>query len=182
MELFTRIEAIRPWVARRDWAGLERTFEDACRADAPGEEAGISRVDLRRYTGALVNLVGRASKALGPDIAAVYWEFDVDNDWSSAAFLCSRYEPETATDDDWASEFDAERAIHGPAMPELARLMSTWTGNEHAAANAYLIARTIAAFGRASAGWHADRPLCAGYHDQSVVFRIVAGAGDIPAR
>jgi hypothetical protein len=41
-------------------------------------------------------------------------------------------------------------------------------------ANVYLFARTFAAFGRAAdVSWHVqDVALCAGYHDQTLVYRI----------
>jgi hypothetical protein len=114
VDVFARIEAMRPWIALRDWAGLERNFRDACRADAPDREPGVSAVDLRQYSAALTDLIERIPHLLGPKIAAVYWEFDLDNEWSSAAFLCLAYEPEGAADDDWASEFDVERVVQAP--------------------------------------------------------------------
>jgi hypothetical protein len=182
VDVFARIEAMRPWIAVGEWAGLERSFRDACRADAPDREPGVSAVDLRHYTAALTDLIKRIPHLLGPRIAAVYWEFDLDNESSSAAFLCLGYQPEGAADDDWASEFDAERVVQGPAMPQLAGLLRTWDGAADAASNAFLVARTIAAFGHAAAEWHDDRPLCAGYHDQSIVFRILPGRDGIPER
>ena len=63
-------------------------------------------------------------------------------------------------------------------MVDLARSQpTTWDGDEmDAAANAYLVARTISSFGRAATGWTDDRPLCAGYHDQSLAFRIAGSS------
>jgi hypothetical protein len=106
----------------------------------------------------------------------VYWEFDLDNGWQSSFFLCASYSPEEDEDDDWASDFDEADVVAGPRMPEFARLYDpAWDETEGAiACNLRLIARTLGAFGRAAAAsWTSPLPLCAGYHDQEILFRVV---------
>jgi hypothetical protein len=177
----SRIETMRPWVERADWAGLQRASREACRVAAPDTEPRIAAVDTRPYMAALREMLANAAGYLHDGIEAAYWEFDVDSSWDSAVFLCRSYRPEAAGDDDWASDFDAKRIVSGPRMVELAGFLQEWNGSDSAAAvNAYLIARTVAAFGDAAAAWPIGRPLCAGYHDQSILFRIVSGPADPP--
>jgi hypothetical protein len=66
-------------------------------------------------------------------------------------------------------------AITGPSQPELSHLYGTsWNATAvEAARNIYHVARTAVAFGQAAElVWRAGMPLCAGYHDQDVVFRL----------
>ena len=175
------VEAMRAWIASRDWGGLESSFAEDCRRLDPEAAAAVSSVDLSLYTSELADSINALGTQLGKTTAAVYWEFDVDNGWSSAFFECLSYESESVGDDDWASNFDPSKVHSGPAMPELAALLATtWRGNAaDEARNLHLLACTMAAFGRASARWNPDVPLCAGFHDQWIVFRVVAGPGDI---
>jgi hypothetical protein len=174
-----RIEGMREPIAQRDWRRLERSYADACRAAAPDVESAVSEIDLSSYTDSLRSVVDRLAVELDGAAVAVYWEFDVDNRWSSAFYPCSSYRPESHGDDDWASDFQEDGVVAGPDMAGLAELApKSWDGSDRdAAINAYLVARTVASFGRAAEGWRDTRPLCAGYHDQWIVFRIAAQTG-----
>jgi hypothetical protein len=173
----TRIETMRAWIARRDWHGLEARAETACRLLDPVATDAIADIDLTSYEDRLADGLRTAGAQGSSQVRAMYWEFDPDNGWSSAFFSCLAYSPERRADDDWASDFDDSRVLPGPDQPALAaQFASSWDATpEIASRNAYLIARTIAAFGRAAASaWDAPIPLCAGYHDQDRVFRVVA--------
>jgi hypothetical protein len=180
------LDNMRPFISSGDWRGLEGAYETICRAADPRAASSISSIDLRRYTTALERSIIAAGEWLREPPAAVYWEFDVDSGWRSAFFRCDSYRPEADGDDDWASDFDEAEVIDGPAMPYLAAwLASAWRGSDvDVARNLYLIARTMAAFGRAAAAWSHAVPLCAGFHDQSVVFRVAGRSGghDLLAR
>lgn len=174
---------MRTWIARSDWDGLETEYAERCRLVDPIEAAAINAIDLTPYEEALTRALGRAGNQVDRATAAVYWEFDIDNGWNSAFFMCASYQSEAARHDDWAADFDPTRVVDGPAMPDLAaRKRGSWRGSETAEArNLYLVARTVAVFGRASAAWGDRVPLCAGFHDQSILFRI-AGSGVIGGR
>lgn len=165
---------MRGLIARGDWAGLESEFGNNSSEVDPARADAIQSIDLDAYASELGHGVRAAALRVRPETAAVYWEFDVDNDWSSAFFFCESYRPESEGDDDWAAEFDSSLTIPGPSMPVLgANFAPTWNGSStDAAVNAFLIARTVAAFGRASQVWDRRTPLCAGYHDQATVFRF----------
>jgi hypothetical protein len=74
-----------------------------CRAADVEAAQRIAAVDLRPYranlTEGLTNAMTRAAE-LGAN--AVYWEFDTDNGWASAFFLCKSYSPEQNGNDDSA--------------------------------------------------------------------------------
>jgi hypothetical protein len=178
MDFELELDAMRPLLRERAWGPLERRYKRACVDQDARVAAAIEAVDLMGYQARLANDLLRASEAVttAPRIAAVYWEFDVDNKWSSNFFLCSNYRLEAAGDDEWATEFGADGVIEGPDMSDLASLYGrTWDRTlADIARNLYLVGRTVATFGRASEhAWPNPLPLCAGFHDQSIVFRIV---------
>jgi hypothetical protein len=65
----------------------------------------IADVDLDAYRAQLTDGLRKAMDlaSIGHS-RAVYWEFDVDNGWDSAFFLCRSYSPEAAADDGWADD------------------------------------------------------------------------------
>jgi hypothetical protein len=178
VSLFARIEAMRDELLGHRWADLESAAARDCLALDPSTAEGVARVNLGSYEAELANgLRAVLANVRDGGFRAVYWEFDPDNEWSSAFFPCWTYAPEANKDDDWASDFDTSATVPGPALPHFADIYEpAWDATPEAAArNGYLIARTLAAFGRAAdAVWTEPIPLCAGYHDQDVVFRIVA--------
>jgi hypothetical protein len=110
----------------------------------------------------------------------VYWEFDPDNAWANAFFLCHRYEPASTGNEDWASDFT--RRMEGPSLPSFAGLYDpTFNGSESAAAtNLYLFARTFRTFGESVKPiWPQDKPLAAAFHDQDPVIRVVPASGEL---
>lgn len=169
--------AMRPMIRARSWAELEAEYLRRCKVEALETATKIAAVDLSGYEGQLAELLVRAAAAAERTRPkSAYWEFDVDNRWSSAFFACASYRREAEDgDDDWASDFDEEDVVVGPASAELAAFYaSSWNRSPaDTAVNAFLIARTLAAFGRAAEiAWRSRVPLCAGHHDQSVVFRV----------
>jgi hypothetical protein len=112
---------MRSAVDRRDWAGLEAEFEDALeRVDRNAAQA-IGSVDLDDYASFLRASLEAIATRVDPEAAAVYWEFNPDNQWKSAFFACRSYRPEESGDDDWAADFDESETIAGPS-PEPSRL------------------------------------------------------------
>jgi hypothetical protein len=104
------LEAMRQWIGRHDWSGLESEFDRRCR-EADGSLASrIADIDLRDYEDELADCLRKAAGSIGGSTKAVYWEFDPDNDWSSSFFLSRSYRSEAEGDDGWAADFD-EQAI-----------------------------------------------------------------------
>lgn len=176
MEVYTNIERMEPYLLARDWDGLERSFEAVCREKAGEAQASrISRVDLTGYEAALRDgLRGAMIAARVVGAKAIYFEYDLDNRWDSTFFACQGYAPRSAGDDDWACEWAAD--ITGPSLEEFGKiyLENDFARNDTAiGSTVYLVARTVAAFGRAAEGLDIGNvALCIGFHDQDPITRL----------
>lgn len=175
MRIYDQIEEMKDFIAEGDWDGLEKAARKRCEKLA-GKDAAkkIADVDLADYMEELEEGLKRSyEEAEEIDAVAVYFEYEMENHWTGAFFLCSEYNPEEEEDDDWATVPDEE--IEGPAAPELADLFETsFDGDDKdRGINGYLIARTIAAFGRCvDILPDPEVVVCIGFHDQEGVLRI----------
>jgi hypothetical protein len=174
MTIYQSLDEIRRWIAHRDWDGLEAEFSSRCERVDPSAADRIEAIRLGDYEGFLRAALDRVQSAEPINTQAIYWEFNPDSGWQSAFFQCLGYQPEAAGDDEWASDFDEANVLEGPDAPGLAAEFATdWDRSDRSIAkNAYLVARTIATFGRASSAWHSRLPLCAGHHDQELLYRV----------
>lgn len=181
VRIYDQIEEMKEYIAEGDWDGLEKSARKRCEKLAGKEIAAkIAEVDLTDYMEELEEGLKRAYEE-GEDMGAlaVYFEYDMENQWNSGYFLCSEYNPEDEEDDDWATSADEE--IEGPAQPDLAELYASTfdTNDKDRAINGYLIARTVAAFGRCvDVLPDPEGAVCIGFHDQEGVLRIREG-GDM---
>jgi hypothetical protein len=156
------LEVIRDPNRRRQWDVVDDLGEEICRSIDPRAAGTIASIDLVPYTAALSTMVAEADRVRASrSPAAAYWEFDVDNLWRSAMYLCLAYRPQSAADDEWAANFDPRRVVTGPALPSFsANRRRSWDLSDLDAANTvFLLARTVAAFGRASTAWRSSVPL-----------------------
>jgi hypothetical protein len=179
-DIFEHLDSLRAVAGGRDWSTLESKYRATCeRLSGPELAARIAALDFLSYQGSLAHpLKEAASLATKSQAAALYFEFDLDNAWSCAFFVCPEYRPEADGDDDWAAEYDDE--VEGPEFPEASDLYQEngLDGADRAiGATLYLVARTLAALGRAL-----DRidcgalTVCAGFHDQDPVVRLCESA------
>jgi hypothetical protein len=161
-----------------DWGGLERKYLGLC-AQLAGDEmaAWIRYLDFSEYRDRLDKSYRRMLRHLR--IArprAIYFEFDMPNDWAGTFFLCRDYLPPEANDDDWACDWVAK--IDGPEFPKLTEVFQIDGGriDEDPPARgkcAYLIARTLATLGRCIRRHPVEGIcICAGFHGQDPVTRL----------
>lgn len=178
MRIYDQIEEMKEFIAEGDWDGLEKAARKRCEK-LSGKEVTrkIEEIDLSDYMEELEEGLKRAyEEAEEIDAVAVYFEYEMENQWTGAYFLCSEYNPEEEEDDDWASVPDEE--LEGPASPEMAELYdAAFDANDKArGVNGYLIARTIATFGRCvDILPDPEVAVCIGFHDQDGVLRIREG-------
>ena len=170
-----------PWRAGR-WDRVEDQGRDACvRLSGSAAAKEIESVSLGRYEDQLRSGLKRAvKKAAKLEVPAVYFEYDLDNDWEGHFFLCAEYvrqaELESADEgEDWASDWIEE--VPGPLQRKLAAIYASQGGfaeaPEQVGRTAFLIARTIATFGRAVEGLDTKGiAVCMAYHDQADILRI----------
>jgi hypothetical protein len=176
MKIFKLIEKMNPFVQAGDWHGLESTYRQIA-AQAVGEEQAIkiAAVALKTYQRRLAKAIGRAvKKASAVKAQAVYFEYDMDNDWQGTFFICIDYSPQELGDDDWAGDWSED--FSGPSLPEFCALYRKHGFAKDAQAvgsTCYLIARTLAAFGRSAEAFQTDGiALCIAFHDQDPIMRI----------
>ena len=177
MTSYDRLDSLRSRIALGDWDGLEAEGRSECARLTQATADRIAAIPLLPYEADLRASLAFVAARQRSDSKAIYWEFNPDDGWQSSFFRCRSYRPEAVGDDEWAADFDDADVLAGPAAPDLAAEFATdWDrSQESIARNVYLIARTIAALGRASSTWQSALPLCAGYHDQDVLYRVRGG-------
>ena len=174
------LTAMREAISRRDWQGLEQTYQVLCTNMAGAEAASrIAALDFSSYLRRLRTVFVAVAERLGPcEARAIYFEYDLGNDWESNFFLCRQYTPERERNDEWACEWVDE--CPGPkfeeACTEYMESEVDWTG-ESPGIPLYLIARTVAAYGRCvDACPVAVDAICIAFHGQDPVIRITESA------
>lgn len=188
MEIFAQLAEMPAWVARADWDGLEAEFMKRAETAAGVAEARrVARLDFAAYERKIDLALPRAvAEAVKRKAAALYFEYDLDNDWQSAFFICPAYQP---ADDEWACEFVQD--IKGPDAPAFTALYAEngFADTPRACGlTLALVARTVAAFGRCLRRYPAPGlAVCMGFHDQSPILRVqeakaVASTPHAPAK
>ena len=142
-----------------------------CRTEhGPAASDRIASIDLGEYEHQLHAALERAHASLSEEIRAVYFEYDMSNDWQGHVFLCSEYLPPEDDAEDWACEFDL--VLPGPDLPSFAEADRALASGFDSA-TVFLVARTSSAFGRAASlsdAWPV--PVCVAFHDQEPIFRV----------
>jgi hypothetical protein len=161
-----------------DWGGLERKYLALC-TQLAGEEmaAWIRYLDFAAYRNRLERSYRRMRTHLREARPrAIYFEFDMADDWAGTFFLCRDYLPLDAEDDDWACDWVAR--IDAPGFSKLTEVFLVDGGkrDEDSPARgkcAYLIARTLATLGRCIQRYPIEgMPICGGFHGQNPVTRL----------
>ena len=160
------------------WDGLLSWAREQCRRSAGADLAErIAAVDLGPYTSKLVKGLRTAyRRAEKENWRALYFEYDLDNDWRSAFLLYSEYTARRQGDDTWAQRWND--SIDGPGQRSLGALYRKTGFDDSPAAlggTPFLIARTAAAFHDAfeQAGPPpAGLSICFGFHDQDDIWRV----------
>ncbi len=172
MSIHKLLSQISAYASRQQWDELESHFHEVCR-DLAGVRSAtrIAGISTKAYEGALRRAAKKASvQAEKFGSQGVYFEFDLDNGWESSFFLCADYDPD---DEEWTLE--DEHVCKGPRFAQFAQLYDSRFDDTKCArgVNAYLVARTVAIFGRITAevSWgHAA--LCMAFHDQSPIICV----------
>jgi len=158
-----------------DYADMEAHGYRVCSELAGADQARrIAAVDLSEYQAALATGCAAAiALALESKAKAIYFEYNMDSDWTGSFFICAEYLPESSGDDDWASDWTNE--ITGPPQSELSQiyLENGWRKSPASVGSTtFLVARTMAAFGRAGQPYmDSGIAICIAYHDQDPIVR-----------
>lgn len=116
--------------------------------------------------------------AEGSDAAAIYFEYDMDNQWDANFFVCESYAPPEEEDDDWACDY--VEAIPAPGIGSFATIYQELDGfctdDSSTTATLFMIARTAEALSAVVDRKPAEqRAICIGFHDQDPIHRLRNG-------
>lgn len=181
MDIFEYLFGMQKHIILRDWNKLESEYKKLCTELAGIEQTElISNVNVSRYEDNLFsNVYSAAQIAKKSNAKSIYFEYDMDNNWIGCSFVCKKYNPRVYEDDSWAAEWF--KGVKGPSMPEFSNIfdMHGFDSSDTAVGSTlYLIARTVACFGRSVEKLQVQMELdntavCIGFHDQDVVFRVM---------
>lgn len=104
---------------------------------------------------------------------AIYFEYDMDNSWSSAFYIHEEYNPQEYGDDDWACDWIDQ--VDGPFNESFAQIYKENGFDVHDCAigtHIYLIARTVALLVEIVREFEVDMVVGIGFHDQDPIMRI----------
>jgi len=170
-DIWQDLAAISELAPGRDSVRLLAYGRERCESLA-GEAVATSlaAIDAAEYTAGLaVGARAAASKAKTLTAPAVYFEYDLDNGWSSNFFICGAY---SSSDSDWASDW--QDRIQGPPMPKFAAEYASEFATDAVSQGrtVMLVARTLAALIEATGSWPERLVLAAAYHDQDQITTI----------
>ena len=175
-DIFELLAEMRPYVTQARWSELEDAYRRVCeRLAGPQQASRIAALDFQTYQAALRSALAEAPRHLAESRAqALYFEYDLDNRWESAFFVCAGYNAEHVGDDDWICDWVAD--WRGPSFEEASQLYVENHFDRTPVAQGstlYLVARTVAAFGRSLDQVPLDAlAVCIGFHDQDPVMRV----------
>ena len=155
---------------------LEEKSGQVCR-DVCGHERfqAVAEADLSGYQTELRPLLRLAiEEAQTGASSAVFFEYDLDNQWASALYVCEN-SVELDHEGDWATDWTTR--LLGPTLPTFAEVYLSYLGFDQSpeaqAMSIFLISRTVAAVGSAlSKEVKPQVPVCMGFHDQTPITRL----------
>lgn len=175
MDIFDYLEEMQVELFQKSFEEIEDKYYRLCSTIAGDNVAErIRNVNLDILQ---TKLKSSLQKALyienKQSIEAIYFEYDMDNEWESTFFICDEYSSLSEENDDWASEWIAE--IEGPINREFAQIYQEngFDATEKAkAVTLFLVIRTVTALGTVAQDVTVNVPLCIGFHDQDPIMRI----------
>ncbi|MGE7854719.1 hypothetical protein ACQKNI_00765 [Bacillus sp. NPDC094064] len=174
MDMFQYLEEMQEDIFSLSVKQVEVKYYGICSTLASGAHAErIKMIRLDSYE----KSVGKGLRetleiAESEEVKAIYFEYDLDNEWNSQFYICEEYVPLEEEDDDWASEWTYD--IEGPKAIELANLYDENgfdTSEKAMGITLYLIARTVCSFISACSEVRSNIQICIGFHDQDPIMR-----------
>ncbi|MFT9846038.1 hypothetical protein [Aneurinibacillus sp. REN35] len=175
MDIFEHLDDMQQHLFTRSSTEIEQKYHNLCSQLADEKTAKeIHTINLNEYQKELEKgLVASIILAENNAAKAIYFEYDLDNNWDSHFFICDNYNPPEDQDDDWACDWS--NSIDGPILIKFAEIYSEngFDSSEKAMGiTLYLLARTIVAFANACKKADSKIPICIAFHDQDPIMRI----------
>ncbi|EJR57562.1 hypothetical protein IIM_00169 [Bacillus cereus VD107] len=173
MKIYDYLDQMQAELLKHSWPEIEAKYYDLCSKLVGKEQAKrIQNINLDLFQSKLKDAFSTSLHIANQNSAeAIYFEYDMDNDWNSTFFICDEYTKLSEEDDDWASDWISE--VEGPNLKEFAQIYTEngFDNNDKALSTTlYLIARTVVTFKKIITTIHI--PICIGFHDQDPIMRI----------
>ena len=176
MRIFTELDRMQDRMLANDWPAFDDHYFAQCRETDAGLADAIRKTDLTSYLDEISRAFDESIPiAIERNDAAIYFEYDLDNDWNSHVFLCPEYHPIETDDDDWACGYEH----HLPAGSQT-DLSNIYVNTENfcqtdKATNTtlFLIARTTFLLNNVITNRDlGSLNICIGFHDQNPIHRL----------
>ncbi len=180
-QVYANLKVAREFVCQRNLENAESHFYDFCVklagvaiADAiRSVDFGEFRSEIKKgITEIMAGYISQRANSKRP-VKAIYFEYDMDNDWDGVFFPCWKYSPIDENDDEWACYW--EENFEGPAVPDFPDMgIDDWLfeSDESVGKFSYAIVRIYIEFARAYFDVPCPVPVCIGFHDQSEISRV----------
>jgi uncharacterized protein YndB with AHSA1/START domain len=158
---------------------IERKYYKICsKLAGAGTANKIQQMDVSDYVHQLKLGLEQAimNAVTEPNTKAIYFEYDMDNQWESSFFLCTDYDQPEEENEEWACEWEID--LKGPSFLPFSELyeLNGFDDDDFAMGSTmYLVARTVAAFAQAydELSVKSHVPVCIAFHDQDPIYRIL---------
>ncbi|MFC4104167.1 hypothetical protein [Paenibacillus xanthanilyticus] len=172
--IFSFLDELQHDLFREKLAAIEPKYFELCSGLAGKNEADrIQSIELADYQETLRSALNKAISLADDSSKAIYFEYDLDNDWKSCFYLCNQYNTLEEEDEDWASEW--EKHVEGPSHIEFAEIYAEYGFDRSEAAignTLYLVARTVVALASVCQTVESHLPISIAFHDQDPIMRI----------
>lgn len=139
----------------------------------------INNINLSNYEKSIEEAIPEAIEVAKEfNAKAIYFDYDIDNDWDSYLFICSDYNSIEEDNEDWSTKWVA--SINTVSLFDYADIFlkeanqDFFKKDKDTAILLILIARTNILFAKAALKCKdCGFKICIGYHDQDIATRIV---------
>lgn len=175
LDIFNYLEEMQKDLLKCDLAAFEKKYYDVCLEKSGEDEAiTIQKVNMDTYRESIENGISQSVNLAAKNAARViYFEYDMDNEWSSNFFICEEYNDPFEEDDEWACDWIDE--VDGGSLEDFSEiyLENGFDSTNKALGNTlYLIARTVSLFSSVCQKVETKIPICIAFHDQNPIMRL----------
>ena len=155
-------------------SALKNKYHNLCYAIDKDAALDIHNIDFSLYKKDIRNGLDLALNKMENKLyKAVYFEYDIDNNWQTSCFLCSKYNSIKDNDEDWACEFEEDFFIS--ELPECTKIYKKYfLKSFDTLTNLFLIIRTAIVFKEVLSNEfkNYNHQVCIAFHDQSYITRL----------
>lgn len=177
LNIFEYLDELQIDLKEKNLEEMEKKYFNICYELAGTERANkIKQVDLNMYLKELkMGLKQSITLAKEQSAKSIYFEYDLDNNWDSAFFICEQYNPLEDEDDEWASDWTMD--FEGPMLEQFGdiyKLDGFDKSDTAIGSTIYLVARTVFTYAKAYEALFDESSIavCIAFHDQDPIIRL----------